>query len=729
LKPFWNEIEQLLEHDALLKPYVIFEHLRELHPDTFPPKCKRTLERRVLQWKLDHGTGKTVTFDQIHHLADVSAFDFTSMNELGVTIAGERFDHLVFHNVLTYSNWEYAEVCLSESFEAVASGLQNAFLAIGGVTRRVRCDSLTAAVNNLSVDREFQSNYRDLLKHFGVKGHRINVRAAHENGDCESSHGHFKDYIDQQLRLRGNRDFESLDEWKAFLQKNIERRNQPRQADFRREQAVLQPLPPEAFPTYTQLELTVRSNAMLTIKQNTYCVPSRLIGLLVHVRVYADSIEVWHAGKKLFNMPRLIGKSQVYFDFRHVIDSLVRKPNAFANYRYREHLYPSLTFRHAFDWLEIKLGEEPAIRVYLKALYAAKQESLEAVENLLRQWMATETPMTRKELEAQLKNLNATGAGPELNDVSIEQPALEVYDDLLEHKEVPYEPERNIDASVTETSQPIGDERALETASFASHARVCSESCPTGFQRELDSSGVSESTDDPRMRSSNRESTCSSPSEHSRSTLQDMESNQLESNSGIRSTMHGTTAHRRVPQTNQQRSDLWLPWFREDDVASRVGLRTHTSGAFGLLYTMLYAGSTPAVGEKGTTTSSTSLEDRSCLGLDYRRSGLCSTEPRGDGSPIHLDRRSLRTFEYPAEQQSTIFKMGEHFQGPDDDGCRHRSFSPPQCDLGAERPQLSTRGVEAKSLQPATRPKPIITNLEFENSHCGNLIVAKVEFR
>ena len=92
-------------------------------------------------------------------------------------------------------------MCPSESFEALSDGLQNALWELGGVPRRHRSDSLTAAVNNTSATREFQTRYRDLLAHYGLTGQRINVRQAHENGDAESSHGHFKTAVDQALLL------------------------------------------------------------------------------------------------------------------------------------------------------------------------------------------------------------------------------------------------------------------------------------------------------------------------------------------------------------------------------------------------------------------------------------------------------------------------------------------------------------------------------------------------
>ena len=227
LEPFWPEIEELLKGDPRLRPFALLDWLKQKYN---PPaegqgelrvtdSIRRTLERRVQHWKLQHGVEQEVHFPQVHHAGDVIAFDFVVMNALQVTIQGRPFDHMLFHAVFTYSNWEYVHLCHSESFEALATGLQDALHLAGGVPRRVRSDSLSAAVNNLSSDKEFAAQYQALLDHYGVRGHRINVRKPHENGDVESSHGHLQgSRLDQALRLRGNRDFADRDEYLAFRQ-------------------------------------------------------------------------------------------------------------------------------------------------------------------------------------------------------------------------------------------------------------------------------------------------------------------------------------------------------------------------------------------------------------------------------------------------------------------------------------------------------------------------------
>jgi hypothetical protein len=69
-------------------------------------------------------------------------------------------------------------------------------------------------------------------------------------------------------------------------------------------------------------------------------------------------------------MPRLRKEDAHCIDYRHVIGWLVRKPGAFARYRYREDLYPSITFRRAYDALVRTHGERADVE-YLRVLHLA----------------------------------------------------------------------------------------------------------------------------------------------------------------------------------------------------------------------------------------------------------------------------------------------------------------------------------------------------------------------
>jgi hypothetical protein len=195
-----------------LEAKTLFQALQRQHPGRFADGQLRTLQRRVKQWRAEHGPAKEVFFAQVHEPGRLCASDFTHCTELGVTIAGTPLPHLVYHFVLTYSNWETGTLCFSESLESLSEGLQNALWELGGVPEVHRTDRLTAAVQPGETGPEvFKQRYQALLRHYGLWGQAINARQAHENGDAEQSHHRLKRRLEQELLLRGSRDFPSRD--------------------------------------------------------------------------------------------------------------------------------------------------------------------------------------------------------------------------------------------------------------------------------------------------------------------------------------------------------------------------------------------------------------------------------------------------------------------------------------------------------------------------------------
>lgn len=60
----------------------------------------RTLQRQIAGWRAQHGPAREVLFSQVHRPGIVAQSDFTHMTDLGVTLAGIAFPHLLFHLVL-----------------------------------------------------------------------------------------------------------------------------------------------------------------------------------------------------------------------------------------------------------------------------------------------------------------------------------------------------------------------------------------------------------------------------------------------------------------------------------------------------------------------------------------------------------------------------------------------------------------------------------------------------
>ena len=239
----WDRVRPMFEVNPGLEAKTVFQYLQREQPGVFADSQIRTLQRRVKKWRALEGPGQEIFFPQLYRPGELAESDFTYMQSLGVTLAGCRFDHLIYHFVLPYSNWETGTICFSESFESLSEGLQNAFWELGGVTAEHRTDRLTAAVHKIQSLEEFTARYNALLRHYGLVGRKTNPESPHENGDVEQRHHRFKRAVDQELMLRGSRDFESRLSYAEFLRHLFRRLNAGRAGRLAEELTVLRSLP------------------------------------------------------------------------------------------------------------------------------------------------------------------------------------------------------------------------------------------------------------------------------------------------------------------------------------------------------------------------------------------------------------------------------------------------------------------------------------------------------
>lgn len=423
----WEELRDYLETNPGLEAKTLFDHLQRTYAGKFSDGQLRTLQRKVKIWRALEGPGQEIYFAQKHYPGVLGASDFTSMNDLGVTLQRERFDHLLYHFVLTYSNWETGTICFSESFESLSEGLQNALWELGGVPEKHRTDKLSAAVNKECNPDEFTQRYQSLLNHYRLKGEHIGTRKPNENGDVEVSHRWFKTAIDQALMLRGSRDFENRDEYKAFLRKIFNQRNINRSQRFEEELKKLRELPERRLDDYKEIQVRVGPGSTINVAHKVYSVNSRLRGEKTNVKLYAEKVEVWYGQKKVESMPRIRGKKRHHIEYRHIIEWLMRKPGAFENYRYKDDMFPTIRFRMAYDYLK---DNKPARanKEYLKILNLAAQETETGVDEALRRLFDGREIISAEAIENILKSKTEITAK---RDVYVAETNLAGYDELI----------------------------------------------------------------------------------------------------------------------------------------------------------------------------------------------------------------------------------------------------------------------------------------------------------
>ncbi|HID36938.1 MAG TPA: IS21 family transposase, partial [Ghiorsea sp.] len=325
-KEDWPEIENMLDLNSGFQALTLFKHLQSSRPGKYADGQLRAFQNRVREWRSLHGPSKEVMFPQIHYPGQLSQSDFTHMDSLKVTLLGKRFDHLIYHFVLTYSNWETGSVCFSESFESLSVGFQKALWELGGVPIAHQTDQLSAAVQKMGHRDEFTDRYQALLRHYGTQGRKIEVRKPNQNGDVEQSHYRFKQALEQALLLRGSRDFESRGTYELFLKVLFKQKNKGRTERFNEELNALKPLPKNRLSSSRLMKKKVRPSSTIRVEKNTYSIHSSLINETVDVRLYAERLEIWYGRKHVESLPRLRGENKYRVDYRHVIDSLMRKP-------------------------------------------------------------------------------------------------------------------------------------------------------------------------------------------------------------------------------------------------------------------------------------------------------------------------------------------------------------------------------------------------------------------
>jgi len=437
-----SEVVPLLQRAPKLMAITLLRKLQEDHPDRFPDGVLRTLQRHIRHWRALEGPPKDVFFPQDHAPGHRGLSDFTAMGDLRVTIANAPFAHLLYHFVLAFSRWEHVEVVEGgESFEALSKGLQNALWQAGGAPQEHRSDSLSAAFKNLTEEEDFTLRYTALLDHYGMAGTRNNRGLSHENGSVESSHRYLKEAIEQALLLRGHRDFDDRPAYEGFVREAVMRRNRRNAAAFRIEREQLQDLPARRSTDFVEEEARVTRCGTFTVRAILYSAPSRLIGHRLKVRLYSDRLDCYLSGALVLTLVRGTrspgsGRGRM-LDYRHFIDALKRKPQAFKGLVFRDALFPREAYHRTWEQLDRKLTQRQACQTMVALLEMAARDGVEGVlaQRLEALLAAGELPDVQRLRE------EFTPRKAELPQVTVEIPAASVYDALLPsaHEDEPEE--------------------------------------------------------------------------------------------------------------------------------------------------------------------------------------------------------------------------------------------------------------------------------------------------
>jgi hypothetical protein len=342
---FAEHIVPLPEQNPGLQPITLLAALEGVAPGQFNHSNFGTLQRRVKCWRAQYGPDQVVIFRQRHAPGEMVMSDYTWANKLNITLVGVPFEHKFYHYRLVFSGWPYVQVCLGgESFESLSSGLQNAFWRSCGVPTTHHTASLSAVFNNHAQEQLLTDRYDQLSNHYGVIATCTNTGVAHENGAIEFPNRHLKHKIEQQLLLRNSRDFASLAEYEAFIGVIVSKINRQRKTRFDEEWSHLKLLSTRRTHDFSELFVKVTPSSTISVKRVTYTVPSSPIGSMLLAHIYDDRLELFlldHEPTLTLDRIRSHGRTRSRkVDYRHIIHSLAKKPNAFKCCQLRDAIIP-----------------------------------------------------------------------------------------------------------------------------------------------------------------------------------------------------------------------------------------------------------------------------------------------------------------------------------------------------------------------------------------------------
>jgi hypothetical protein len=319
-----------------------------------------------------------------------------------------------------------------ESFSAVAEGLQDALWKLQGVPAEHRTDSLSAAFKNLDRDAQldFTRRYDELARHYGMTATRNNPGVAHENGSIESPNGHLKRRLGQALLQRGSLDFDGLADYRRFVALICDRHNARRCALVATEREKLGELPKRRTTDFTTVTAPVTRNSTISVDRVLYTVPPRLIGRKLEIHLFDDRLECFLGPTAVLTLPRHRadrahrGRA---IDYRHLIGTLRKKPQALRHLVYRDELFPRAAYARTWQAVDAALPARQACRVMVGLLELAATGACEAtlaerLDAILDAGQLPDLPALKDEFAPKTQ---------QVVDVTIPAPDLCVYNHLL----------------------------------------------------------------------------------------------------------------------------------------------------------------------------------------------------------------------------------------------------------------------------------------------------------
>jgi transposase len=253
------------------------------------------------------------TMRQTHVAGDKLFTDFA-----GATVpvidgsTGEIREAQVFVAALGASSYTYAEATWTQGLADWAQVHVNAFGFIGGVTRQLVCDNLKAGVlKACRYEPGLNPTFRDLGDHYGTAIVPARVRKPRDKAKVEVAVQVVQRWVLARLRKQRFFSLAALNAAIAALTADLNNRVMRHLGASRRElftrveQSALLPLPAEPYQFAEWRRCRVGIDYHVEADGAFYSVPYRLLRETLDARLAANTVEVFHLGRRVACHPRL----------------------------------------------------------------------------------------------------------------------------------------------------------------------------------------------------------------------------------------------------------------------------------------------------------------------------------------------------------------------------------------------------------------------------------------
>ena len=412
-------IPMLKKHPKARSKAIIQQAWRE-----FPEANKRSLFKQIAGLRPHYAAEQERFFDQEKAAGHELQLDSTFLPR--VTIKGKKADLRIFHAYFPFSGHTFMKVYQGgESWQSFEQGLTAALKKFGGVPDKIVTDSLGAVwVNQPGAKKRLTERMTQLSKHYDFEATRINLKKPNENGSVEKAHDHRKNEIEDQLLLRGSRDFNSFEEVEALVADVVATHNQKTDALFELEQSHLKPLPADAFQSSKLDTKRVYKNGTFTYQRVTYSVPAHVLVGSHSIEIFQDRIEFFNQRGIIATVPRApdvpIKAKGFQIDYRHYLHSLRQKPRALLGYKFRNHMFPDQAFQSAHELALEQMKSEQACKYTVELLTLAEQaNNIAAVAKVLQPYLQHNILPTTEQIQQELNQIQehqldiSSGSAPE----------------------------------------------------------------------------------------------------------------------------------------------------------------------------------------------------------------------------------------------------------------------------------------------------------------------------